>query len=192
MIDTIICDCDGVLNDGKQAHYIRQGKLMLVAPGNGELTQSGYVDSYQESMLEKPFKTFHSRDKSAIRRMTQSGIRVIIVSADDSPITKAWAESCGAEFMYRRVKVFGDEDGINWETTAGIGDDLMDLPFLEKCAEAFCPFDAHEEVKKIVGFLNGGHPGSFSALVSKPGGSGVFAEVAHILKNSLSLQEKPA
>ena len=136
-ITTFIIDCDGVLNDGKQAHA-------YIAP-------SPY--------LEKPFKVFHSRDKTAIRYLTQTlGKRVIIISADDSQITKAWAESCGAEFMYRRIKVFSDEDGINWSETVGIGDDTMDLPYLEKCAHAFCPADANMWVKATATTLivNGG------------------------------------
>lgn len=143
-ITTLIIDCDGVLNDGKQPH------------------------SYEFSNLEKPFKTFHSRDKTAIRRMTESGIRVIIVSADDSPITQAWALSCGAEFIHERIKTLEGYD-IDWERAAGIGDDLMDLVFLEKCAYSFCPFDAHPKVIECV-----------STPLTPLGGNGVISYFEHI------------
>ena len=140
-ITTFIIDCDGVLNDGKQAHI------------------------YNCPILEKPFKFFHSRDKTAIRHLTQTmGKRVIIISADDSDITRAWAESCGAEFMYRRIKVFSEDDGIVWSETVGVGDDIMDLPYLEKCALAYCPADANRMVNAVPLEVRGGE-GVISHLV---------------------------
>lgn len=157
MITTLITDCDGVLNDGKQAHKI---------PVWGK--QSEF---YPE--LYKPFKTFHSRDKTAIRELVKAGIRVIIVSADDSEITKAWAKSCGAEFAHKRIKVFDDKDGIDWNTTAGIGDDTMDLVFLEKCNISFCPSDASFPVRNMDDII----------VMQTPGGHGVISEFLYMMQS---------
>jgi 3-deoxy-D-manno-octulosonate 8-phosphate phosphatase KdsC-like HAD superfamily phosphatase len=44
-----------------------------------------------------------------------------------------------AEFWHTRQK---HELPLDWETCIGIGDDIEDQPFLEKCELAFCPKDA--------------------------------------------------
>ena len=141
-ITTIICDLDGCLTNGHQ-HLNDEG--------------------------EKLFKTFHARDKTAIRRAIESGIRVIIVSADDWSGAKEWASSFNnplVEFMHRKIKVFDQcADGIDWDTTAGIGDDFIDLPFLEKCRLRYCPKDALSTLTNNV---------SITKLCE--GGKGVFAE----------------
>ncbi len=138
MITTLICDCDGVLNDGKQAHDIN-----LEYHVN---TSAGFSLGREIYLLKKPFKTFHSRDKTAIRELISKGIRVIITSADDNETTKTWVESCGAEFIYTPIvngqKDISDLPVINWDTTVGIGDDVIDLSYLLKCEHRFCPKDA--------------------------------------------------
>lgn len=142
-IKTIICDLDGCLTNGHQ-HINDEG--------------------------EKLFKTFHARDKTAIRRAIESGIRVIIVSADDWNGAKEWVASFNSplvEFMHRKIKIFDEcADGIDWETTAGIGDDYIDLPFLEKCRLMYCPKDALSTLASA----------PFIAKLSCEGGKGVLAE----------------
>ena len=176
-INTLIIDCDGVLNDGKQPHAVVSNPIEF-SESNGFLysphqdTTGGLASvvnyaSIESHTLTKPFKTFHSRDKTAIRRITESGVRVIIVSADDSEITKAWALSCGAEFVHERVKTL-EGYGIDWETAAGIGDDIMDLVFLQKCAYSFCPSDAHPKVMASV-----------FADIPVNGGAGVISVFEH-------------
>lgn len=155
-IKTIICDLDGCLTNGHQ-----------------HLNDEGL----------KLFKTFHARDKTAIRRAIESGIRVIIVSADDWNGAKEWVSSFNSplvEFMHRKIKVFDEcADRIDWEATAGIGDDFIDLPFLEKCRLMYCPKDA------------------LSALALDPfiiqlpcnGGGGVFAEALINIERQIKVPE---
>ena len=142
-IKTIICDLDGCLTNGHQ-----------------HLNDEGL----------KLFKTFHARDKTAIRRAIESGIRVIIVSADDWNGAKEWVASFNSplvEFMHRKIKVFDQcADRIDWNETAGIGDDFIDLPFLEKCRLAYCPQDA----------LSNLYTNNHIHLLNCDGGNGVFAE----------------
>ena len=143
-IATIICDLDGCLTNGHQ-HLNDEG--------------------------EKLFKTFHSRDKTAIRRAIESGIRVIIVSADDWNGAKEWVASFNSplvEFMHRKIKVFDKcADRIDWNETAGIGDDFIDLPFLEKCMLAYCPKDALSNLYTNLCTIT---------ILDCEGGKGVFAE----------------
>lgn len=141
-IKTIICDLDGCLTNGHQ-----------------HLNDEGL----------KLFKTFHARDKTAIRRAIESGIRVIIVSADDWNGANEWVSSFDnplVEFMHRKIKVFDEcADRMYWNETAGIGDDFIDLPFLEKCRLRYCPKDALSTLTNNV---------SITKLCE--GGKGVFAE----------------
>jgi YrbI family 3-deoxy-D-manno-octulosonate 8-phosphate phosphatase len=119
-ITTVVIDCDGCLTDGRQ--YI---------------TEDG----------SKLCKTFHSRDRMALRRILEAGYRVIIASADDWPGVKAWAETITApdgrhvEFVYIRKK---HELDLNWGEVLGVGDDLEDAEFLLKCALGCIPADADE------------------------------------------------
>lgn len=52
------------------------------------------------------------------------------------------------------------EYGLRWEDVLYMGDDLPDLPVLQKVGLACCPADAVEEVKKICTYIspiNGGY-----------------------------------
>lgn len=156
IIKTIICDLDGVLTNGHQ-HLNDEG--------------------------EKLFKTFHARDKTAIRRAIESSIRVIIVSADDWNGAKEWVASFNnplVEFMHRKIKVFDEcADMIDWETTAGIGDDYIDLPFLEKCRLMYCPKDALSTLALD----------PFIIQLPCNGGGGVFAEALINIENQVKVPE---
>lgn len=166
-IKTLICDCDGVLNDGKQSHYVE------IEAGEFDVSETGeMLVAKNKITLEKAYKNFHSRDKTAIRELVSKGVRVIIVSADESEITKAWAESCGAEFMHKRIKVFDDSDDIDWGSTAGIGDDVIDLPFLEKCLLACCPEDAHPRLQKS----------DYIQILPVKGGCGVISYLTYMFE----------
>ncbi len=117
-IKTAVIDLDGCLTDGRQ--YITENGTKLC-------------------------KTFNSRDRMAIRRILSSGVNVLVVSADDWPGGKEWVESIEgdngrkSEFWHTRQK---HELPLDWETCIGIGDDIDDELFLEKCSRSFCPQDA--------------------------------------------------
>jgi YrbI family 3-deoxy-D-manno-octulosonate 8-phosphate phosphatase len=133
-ITTVVIDCDGCLTDGRQ--YI---------------TEDG----------SKLCKTFHSRDRMALRRILEAGYRVIIASADDWPGVKVWAETITApdgrhvEFVHIRKK---HELHLNWGEVLGVGDDLEDREFLSECAFAYTPKDGYPELGLVATVLpvNGG------------------------------------
>ena len=155
-IKTIICDLDGCLTNGHQ-----------------HLNDEGL----------KLFKTFHARDKTAIRRAVESGIRVIIVSADDWNGAKEWVSSFNSplvEFMHRKIKIFDEcADRIDWNETAGIGDDFIDLPFLEKCRLKYCPKDALSTLALD----------PFIIQLPCNGGGGVFAEALIDIERRIKVPE---
>ena len=135
MINQILIDCDGVLTDGT-----------LTIDHNGE----------------KLFKKFHTKDVRAIRELVANGYEVYIVSADDWPGVKKFAEKVGAEFIYSRTK-----DDLKFDKYIAIGDDAWDVNMLKGAKKAFCPSDADQSVLKIV---------EVKKLLT-PGGKGVVAEM---------------
>ncbi len=135
-ISTILVDCDGCLTDGKK--YVGEDGQRAMA-------------------------AFHSRDNTAIQRLIEAGYRVIIVTASRWPgIRRYWGKY--------NVEVFSASEkeslpGIDWESTVGIGDDIMDAPFLRRCAWAYVPAGAHPRLLA-----------EFSSLATS-GGAGIMAEV---------------
>jgi 3-deoxy-D-manno-octulosonate 8-phosphate phosphatase (KDO 8-P phosphatase) len=79
----IICDCDGVLTDGK-----------IWISTNGEIS-----------------KGFNSRDVRAIRELIANGYEFVILTASSWPGLKAFAKKTGAEIIVKRDKSEVDSSG---------------------------------------------------------------------------------
>lgn len=133
-METILIDFDGVLTDGK--HYIDHDG--------------------------KKFYSVHSRDNSAIQELVELGYRVVIVTANDDPIIKRYAEKRKVEYLYTREK--------DIEATHVIGDSTFDIPMFARAKYKYCPSDADEVVKRIPEMIvlpcKGGH-GVIEHLISK-------------------------
>jgi len=135
----ILIDCDGVLTDGR---------LTIDHAG------------------EKMFKQFHTRDVRAIRELIFNGYEVVIVSADDWPGVKHFADKVGAEVCFTR-----DKNCLPYEKYIAVGDDAWDIPMLKKAAEAFSPADCAAEVAWIPEIT----------ILDVKGGAGVIAELVRRL-----------
>lgn len=140
-INTIIIDCDGCLTDGKK--YVGQdGRRTAIA--------------------------FNSRDNTAIQRLIEQGYRVIIVTASHFPgIRRYWGKYNLEVFSTKQKE---NLEGIDWDNALGIGDDVIDIPFLRKCAAQYVPSDAHPRMI-----------GEFTPLATR-GGRGIMEEVETRLK----------
>lgn len=145
-INNIILDCDGVLTTGSKE----------VGP-----------DGRRNGI------TFHSRDNEAVKRLIEDGYRVIIVTASNyDGIFRYWTRFNVEVFTGIENKSELDTiAGFLWYESFGVGDDLMDARFLERCAMACVPADAHPELKKRF------------AVLDTRGGHGVVTEIEHRLKN---------
>ena len=160
---TILVDADGCLTDGKK-----------------------YVDATgQRQMI-----AFHSRDSIACKALIEMGFRVIIITLSDfEGIANYWTKY-GAEVLYGggvgkltalRLNIW-EED---WEKTIGIGDDVTDICYLEKCKKAYCPLNAHSILLNcaIPAIARGQKrlPGDFKPVnidsLKVNGGEGILAEL---------------
>jgi YrbI family 3-deoxy-D-manno-octulosonate 8-phosphate phosphatase len=159
-----ITDLDGTLTDG--CHYLIRGNN----PG------FGYVDSYA--------KKFNTRDFHGMQLLHEAGILIVLVSSAHS--------SLGEVEFYRSApyaKVFTgvkdklalveqkivNEEGVDWQDIAFIGDDVNDLSLLKRVGMAACPADAEDEVRAAVQENPNGY------LMDRKGGAACVREFANMI-----------
>ena len=143
-ITHIVFDLDGVLTDGRQ-HIDADGK--------------------------KQFKTVHCRDKTAIKRLIDAGLKVVVLTMDDWPGAFTWFQEMGCTVIYTREK---EGENLPWDKCLGIGDDITDIPFLSRCELSACPKDAHPALLQVV-----------DKVIDVNGGGGVASMVEWILLSGM-------
>ena len=121
---TILIDADGCLTDGKK-----------------------YVDATgQRQMI-----AFHSRDSIACKALVEMGFRVIVLTHSGfRGISEYWHKygaftffAGGGDPMSNKLAVTSVHHCIDWEKTIGIGDDVTDICYLEKCKHKYAMADSH-------------------------------------------------
>lgn len=136
---------------------------------DGVLTDGGMY--YSQSGDE--FKKFNAKDGLAIKTLTASGIMVGFISSGiNSVIIENRAELLGVQKVYvgtwKKAEILAEwckEMNIGFENIAYVGDDINDLPAIEKCGLTACPADAADAVKSKV-----------DIVLSKNGGEGCVRE----------------
>ena len=125
-VRALVLDVDGVLTDGR----------VLFLPGGEE------------------GKTFNVRDGLGIQLMRAGQIPVAFLSGRDSDVVRRRAVELGVEEVHLGIqdKVAAYESllstfNIKDENVAYVGDDLPDLPLLERCGLGFAVADAAPEVR---------------------------------------------
>ena len=148
-IQLLILDVDGVLTDGS---------LFLSNDG-------------------QELKRFNTKDGAAIRWWMRSGRQMAWISGRESAAVSHRAQDLGVEHVYQhilnKVPVYEKllaELGIPAENTAYIGDDLMDLPILNRCGFAIAVADATPEVRDMA-----------DLVTQRLGGRGAVAEAVRFL-----------
>jgi 3-deoxy-D-manno-octulosonate 8-phosphate phosphatase (KDO 8-P phosphatase) len=143
-ISTVLLDVDGVLTDG-------------ILPYSSE---------------DRSQKRFHVRDGSMIKAARAAGLTVGIVSGRDSAAVDIRAHELGIDPVYQgvadKIACIGAwclEAGRTWEEVAYIGDDLPDVPVLQRVGLPFCVGDASPVVKRWCRYV-----------ATTPGGRGAVGE----------------
>ena len=153
---SIIVDCDGCLTDGKK-----------------------YVDATgQRQMI-----AFHSRDNIACKMLVEMGFRVIIITASSFKGIWEYWKKYGVEVHSTRGSKLAELEKYgsieDWEKTIGIGDDVTDICYLEKCRYAFIPKDAHGKVEKALSK----HENAFITEIN--GGNGLLAAITSDIEDGI-------
>lgn len=145
----VVFDVDGVFTDGR-LHY---------GPGGEEL------------------KVFHVHDGQGVKRLLKSGVAAAVISGRDSAAVTRRMQDLGIAHVFQ-----GDEDklpiferllkklALGPEEVACVGDDLPDLPLLEKAGFAIAVANALPAVRAKAHLVTGA-----------TGGNGAVREVCDLL-----------
>ena len=153
-IRLVVLDVDGVLTDG--------GVYIGAEPDGGTLE----------------LKRFDIQDGLGVKMLGWAGIEVVIVSGRVSEATTRRARELGITECHQDpaaaklpvVRTLLDERGFTWEQAAMVGDDLADLPVLERVGLAVAVANAVPEVLYASGWTT-----------TAKGGAGAVREFARAL-----------
>jgi YrbI family 3-deoxy-D-manno-octulosonate 8-phosphate phosphatase len=129
---------------------------MLVVDVDGTLTDGGmYYDGNGEAL-----KKFNTRDAKGMLMLRDAGVRVCVVTAENSAAVHARMRKLGITDYFPGIqnkRAWLEEHGARWQIaladTAYIGDDLNDLESLRAVGLSCCPADAVEEVRNRVHYV---------------------------------------
>lgn len=148
-IKLILFDVDGVFTDG-----------------------SVYLDENGKENLR-----FSRIDGKGIELLRNSGYKIGIISAEDSSIVKKRMEKLKIKEIHLGIKDklslyknLKSKYSLSDKEIAFCGDDVQDIPVLQKVGLGFCPLNAQEDVKKICHYRS-----------SFKGGEGFVRDVANFL-----------
>jgi 3-deoxy-D-manno-octulosonate 8-phosphate phosphatase (KDO 8-P phosphatase) len=138
-IKLLLMDCDGVLTDGR---------LELLENGDEQ-------------------KTFHARDGQGIALFHRAGLKTGIISGRTSGAVERRAQNLEMSYVRQhakdKVKVLEEimtEADVSIDECAYIGDDLADIPVMNRVELAVAVADAVPETKQAAHYiteLRGGH-----------------------------------
>tara|TARA_B100000686_G_C16287729_1_gene712065 strand:- start:94 stop:651 length:558 start_codon:yes stop_codon:yes gene_type:complete len=130
---------------------------------DGVLTDAGMYYSQNGDELKK----FCTYDGMGFKLLQESGVRVGILTSEDTDINRRRSLKLGLDFDFHGVKdkfkfvqnLCADEN-ISLEEIAYIGDDINCFDLLSNVGIAACPYNAVQEIKRIPGIVqlktNGG------------------------------------
>lgn len=153
---------------------------LLIVDVDGTLTDGGmYYDGNGEAL-----KKFDTRDAKGMLMLRDAGVRVCVVTAENSAVVAARMRKLGITDYFPGVKdklTWLHEHGTRWQIpltqTAYIGDDLNDLQGLRAVAVSCCPADAVPAVRRSVGYV-----------CSASGGAGAVREVCDLIRAHVAPQ----
>jgi len=148
-IEIILTDVDGVLTDGGR-YYSENGESL---------------------------KKFHVRDGMGVNILLRNGIKTIIITKENSKITKKWAKDMnvtkvisGSLKKENELPKICKTFNLSPTQIAYIGDDVNDIGLLKKVGFSATTNDADNMIKEHVDYV-----------CTKDGGNGAFREISDII-----------
>jgi len=154
---------------------------LLILDVDGVLTDGGL----QFDNSGEEYKTFNSLDGHGIRMLMDSGIEVAIITGRKSEIVKHRMNELGVRYVYQgnrdKLAAFTlllRDTGLDPEQVAYVGDDLPDLPVMQRVGFAVAVHNAHEFVRQHCDWVT-----------ERSGGKGAVREVTDFILQAQSLLE---
>ena len=148
-VKLLLMDCDGVLTDGR---------ITLLENGDEE-------------------KSFHTRDGHGIVLFHRAGLSSGIISGRTSSLVERRARELGMRYVrqgtWDKVKDFDEllaEAGVTDHEVAFVGDDVTDIPLMQRSALAVAVADAVPETRAAAHYVT-----------LLPGGHGAVREVTELI-----------
>ena len=145
----------------------------LVMDVDGVLTDGGMYYGVKGEVMKK----FHTRDGMGIARVQAAGIRVAFITGEETDIVRRRAEKLKVRDVYtgvddkrRALDRFMKAHDLEPLQVAYIGDDVNDLPALERAGMAIAVKDAALEVRREADWIT-----------TLPGGEGAVREVCEMI-----------
>lgn len=146
---------------------------LFITDVDGVMTDCGMYYSEKGDELKK----FNTRDGMGIQLLREKGIKTAIITKENTKIVENRAKKLKVDDVYQgivdKLSVFEElkkKYSLEYSEIVYVGDDINDIPILEKAGVSFCPNDAVDEVKDIC-----------DNVLSKKGGKGVIREIVEIL-----------
>ena len=121
----------------------------LVVDVDGTLTDGGMYYGPAGEALKK----FNTRDAHGLQLLREHGIKVCVISAENSPAVEARMRKLnideyhpGIENKFTLLSELARSWNIDLHDIAYMGDDLSDLECLRRAGTAFCPADSVPEI----------------------------------------------
>ena len=140
----------------KKIKALKQKIKMFIMDVDGTLTDGKiYIGPHGEV-----FKAFNTRDGLGIKLLSGKGVIPVVITGRHSEIVMARARELGIEEVYQGVEdkltiyqKLVDKYKVSDEEVAFIGDDLNDLPLLNKVGLSFAVADAVWPVREKVDYV---------------------------------------
>jgi len=146
---------------------------LVVLDVDGVLTDGGiFLDSRGQEI-----KRFDVKDGQGISLLINAGITVALLSGRSSPAVRRRAKELGIQWVFQGVtqklaayEDLKDKTGFSDREIAYMGDDVQDLPIIEKAGMAVAVRDAWEGIAQEADFVT-----------EKSGGHGAVRELADLI-----------
>lgn len=123
---------------------------------DGVMTDSGMYYSETGDELKK----FNTRDGKGFELLRNAGLKVGIVTAEDTRLVAARAKKLKTDYLFQgavnklpALEKILKAEGLGWSNVAYIGDDLGDVPVMGKVGFSAAPRDARPEALKQAHFV---------------------------------------
>ncbi|MCX7554626.1 HAD-IIIA family hydrolase [Marinicella sp. S1101] len=166
--------------DYSDIHIAKAKKIKLVIfDVDGVLTDGGlyFTDDGRE------IKKFNVKDGMGISILVKKGIEVAVITGRSSVIVAERMKSLGVNHVYqgRMNKLETYENlkvamNITDEEVAFVGDDIIDLPIMQRCSLSVAVADAHQDVIKQA-----------ALVLDKCGGMGAARDVCDLIMDAQGL-----